>query len=128
MTIFKRFRLIWMLTHDYLFHEVVNGFRNHNNHIVLTPISKVAKERIPVAHTEPTPNFPPKQGINADSMQTGLSCRRGSPTGLGYRLTLTLIKAVAQLVKNDFIPALGRQGLVGLPHRHLRCQGEEPSC
>lgn len=54
------------------------------------------------------------------------------PTGEADRirilLTLTLIKAVAQLVKNDFIPALGRQGLVGLPHRHLRCQGEEPSC
>jgi hypothetical protein len=58
----------------------------------------------------------------------GSQVGRGSPTGVGLSLTLTLIKAVAQLVKNDFIPALGQQGLVGLPHRHLRCQGEEPSC
>ena len=43
-------------------------------------------------------------------------------------LSLTLIKAVEQSVKNDFIQALGRQGLVGLPHRHLHRQGEEPSC
>ena len=61
-------------------------------------------------------------------MQTGLSCREGRPDRTRIWLTLTLIKAVAQLVKDDFIQALGRQGLVGLPHRHLRCQGEEPSC
>lgn len=33
--------------------------------------------------------------------------------GIVILLTLTLIKAIAQSVKNDFIQALGQQGLEG---------------
>jgi len=51
----------------------------------------------------------------------GSQVGRGSPTGVGYCPQIGA-------VKNDFIQALGQQGLVGLPHRHLRSQGEEPSC
>ena len=77
-----------MFSHDHLLNKGVNGFRNHNNHIVLTPISKVAKEpsRITVAYTEPTPNFPAEAGyhqcrLNAD----GVILKGGEvPTGFGY--------------------------------------------
>ena len=63
----------------------------------------------------------PKSVANPHPAQTGFSSRRGSPTGVGNApkkdagivilLSLTLIKAVAQLVKNDFTQALGQQGL-----------------
>ena len=38
---------------------------------------------------------------------------RSRSRGILLSLSLTLIKAIAQSVKNDFIPALGQQGLVG---------------
>ena len=58
----------------------------------------------------------------------GFSSREGKPNRSRIYLSLTLIKGVEQSVKNDFTQALGQQGLVGLPHRHLRSQGEAPSC
>jgi hypothetical protein len=70
--------------------------------------------------------FEPKSVANLHPAQTGGSqvgrgiqregdtlSNRSRSRGILLSLSLTLIKAIAQSVKNDFIPALGQQGLVG---------------
>lgn len=68
-------------------------------------------------------NAEPKSVANSPPHRRGSQVRGEVPqefeitpkkdAGIVILLSLTLIKAVAQSVKNDFIQALGQQGLVG---------------
>ena len=68
------------------FHEVVNGLRNHTNHIVLRPISKVARVRQRFGGLCGANQRRTEARCQSATAQTGFSSGRGSPTGVGYAL------------------------------------------